>query len=128
MNTIQQIRDQLKLVKPRINLNDLIAAKPNQNQIAALITSIFRYVDKNQVSNFVKNMMAGNEAQAKIEHTKLAYQNYRAMTTKDNESFVGIIFMSQNGEWTNIISTVEELVQNLAVGTIYVMSPDQAPA
>ena len=126
MNTIQQIRDQLKLVKPRINLNDLIAAKPTQNQIAALITSIFRYVDKNQVSNFVKNIMSGNEAQAKIEHTKLAYQNYRAMTTKDNESFVGIIFMSQNGEWTNVISTVEQLVQNLAVGTIYVMSPDQA--
>lgn len=126
MNTIQKVRTQLKLTKPRVNLNDLIAAKPNQAQVTSLITSILRYVNPTQVGNFVKNIMSGNEAEAKIEHTKLAYQNYQAMTAKGKDTFVGIIFMSRRGEWTNTITNLDELVQNLAVGTIYVMSPDQA--
>ena len=40
--------------------------------------------------------------------------------------FVGIIFMSLGGKWSNIVRNIDELVQNLAVGTIYVASPDQA--
>lgn len=126
MNTIQSIRDQLKIEKPRVNINDLIAVKPTQQQVAALITSILRYVDNKSIVPFVKSVLSGNEAQAKIEHTKLAYQNYRAMTAKGKETFVGIIFMSQRGEWSNTVTNIDELVQNLAVGTIYMMSPDQA--
>ena len=85
-----------------------------------------RYVKPTSVGGFVKSVLSGNEQQAKIEHTKLAYQNYRAMTAKGKETFVGIIFMSLNGEWSNTITNIDELVQNLAVGTIYLMSPDQA--
>ena len=126
MNTIDQVRKQLKIEKPRVNIKDLIAAKANQKQLVALITSIMRYVQPTAVGGFVKSVLSGNEQQAKIEHTKLAYQNYRAMTAKGKETFVGIIFMSLNGEWSNTITNIEELVQNLAVGTIYLMSPDQA--
>ena len=126
MNTIQNIRDQLKLEKTRVSLKDLIAAKPNQAQVANLITSIMRYVPQDQTGTFVKAILSGNEAQAKLEHTKMAYANYKAMTAKGEDTFVGIIFMSQKGEWTNVVTTIEELVQNLAVGTIYVMSPDVA--
>ena len=126
MNTIEQVRKQLKIEKPRVNIKDLIAVKANQKQLVALITSIMRYVQPTAVSDFVKSVLSGNEQQAKIEHTKLAYQNYRAMTAKGKETFVGIIFMSLNGEWSNTITNIEELVQNLAVGTIYLMSPDQA--
>jgi hypothetical protein len=126
MNTIEQVRKQLKIEKPRVNIKDLIAVKANQKQLIALITSIMRYVQPTAVGGFVKSVLSGDEQQAKIEHTKLAYQNYRAMTAKGKETFVGIIFMSLNGEWSNTITNIDELVQNLAVGTIYLMSPDQA--
>lgn len=126
MNTVQNIRDQLKLDKTRVNLKDLIAAKPNQAQITNLITSIMRYVPQDQTGTFVKAIMTGNEAQAKLEHTKMAYANYKAMTAKGDDTFVGIIFMGQKGEWSNTVTSIDELVQNLAVGTIYVMSPDVA--
>ena len=126
MNTIEQVRKQLKIEKPRVNIKDLIAAKANQKQLIALITSIMRYVPPTAVGVFVKSVLSGNEQQAKIEHTKLAYQNYRAMTAKGKETFVGIIFMSLNGEWSNTITNIDELIQNLAVGTIYLISPDQA--
>ena len=126
MNTIENVRKQLKIEKPRVNIKDLISVKANQQQLIALITSIMRYVKPTSVGGFVKSVLSGNEQQAKIEHTKLAYQNYRAMTAKGKETFVGIIFMSLNGEWSNTITNIDELVQNLAVGTIYLMSPDQA--
>ena len=126
MNTIENIRKQLKIEKTRVNIKDLIAIKANQQQLIALITSIMRYVKPTAVGGFVKSVLAGNEQQAKIEHTKLAYQNYRIMTAKGKDTFVGIIFMSLNGEWSNTITNIDELVQNLAVGTVYLMSPDQA--
>ena len=126
MNTIENVRKQLKIEKPRVNIKDLISVKANQQQLIALITSIMRYVKPTSVGGFVKSVLSGNEQQAKIEHTKLAYQNYRAMTAKGKETFVGIIFMSLNGEWSNTITNIDELVQNLAVGTVYLMSPDQA--
>ena len=126
MNTIENIRKQLKIEKTRVNIKDLIAIKANQQQLIALITSIMRYVKPTVVGGFVKSVLAGNEQQAKIEHTKLAYQNYRIMTAKGKDTFVGIIFMSLNGEWSNTITNIDELVQNLAVGTVYLMSPDQA--
>jgi len=34
--------------------------------------------------------------------------------------------MSLKGKWSNVIRNIDELVQNLAVSTIYLMSPDQA--
>ena len=37
------------------------------------------------------------------------------------ESFTGIIFMSYKGKWSNVIRNVDELVQNVHVGTPYVM-------
>ena len=126
MNTIETVRKQLKIEKTRVNIKDLIAAKANQQQLIALITSIMRYVKPTSVGGFVKSVLSGNEQQAKIEHTKLAYQNYRSMTAQGKDAFVGIIFMSLNGEWTNTITNMDELVQNLAVGTVYLMSPDQA--
>ena len=126
MNTIETVRKQLKIEKTRVNIKDLIAAKANQQQVIALITSIMRYVKPTSVGGFVKSVLSGNEQQAKIEHTKLAYQNYRSMTAQGKDAFVGIIFMSLNGEWTNTITNMDELVQNLAVGTVYLMSPDQA--
>jgi hypothetical protein len=126
MNTIETVRKQLKIEKTRVNIKDLIAAKANQQQLIALITSIMRYVKPTAVGGFVKSVLSGNEQQAKIEHTKLAYQNYRSMTAQGKDAFVGIIFMSLNGEWTNTITNMDELVQNLAVGTVYLMSPDQA--
>ena len=52
--------------------------------------------------------------------------NYQNMTRQGEDTFVGIIFMSGAKKWSNVVSNVDELVQNLAVGTIYVASPDQA--
>ena len=124
MNTIQNIRDQLKIEKPRVNIKDLMAAKPNQQQVTGLANAIFRHV--NNVAGFVNAVMKNDEAQAKIEHTKLAFTNYQNMTRKGEDTFVGIIFMSGGKKWSNVVSNVDELVQNLAVGTIYVASPDQA--
>ena len=124
MNTIQNIRDQLKIEKPRVNIKDLMAAKPNQQQVTSLANAIFRHVDN--VAGFVNAVMKNDEAQAKIEHTKLAFTNYQNMTRKGEDTFVGIIFMSGGKKWSNVVSNVDELVQNLAVGTIYVASPDQA--
>jgi len=124
MNTIQNIRDQLKIEKPRVNIKDLMAAKPNQQQVTSLANAIFRHVDN--VAGFVNAVMKNDEPQAKIEHTKLAFTNYQNMTRKGEDTFVGIIFMSGGKKWSNVVSNVDELVQNLAVGTIYVASPDQA--
>jgi hypothetical protein len=56
----------------------------------------------------------------------MAYTNYQNMTAAGKDTFVGIIFMSINGQWSNVVRNIDELVQNLAVGTIYVASPDQA--
>jgi len=123
MNTIQNIRDQLKIEKPRVNIKDLMAAKPNQQQVTSLANAIFRHVDN--VAGFVNAVMKNDEPQAKIEHTKLAFTNYQNMTRKGEDTFVGIIFMSGGKKWSNVVSNVDELVQNLAVGTIYVASPDQ---
>jgi hypothetical protein len=125
MNTIQNVRDQLKIEKPRVNLKDLIAANPKQEQVVALTKAIFRHVGNN-VGGFVKAIMAKDEATAKVEHTKMAYTNYQNMTAAGKDTFVGIIFMSLNGQWSNVVRNIDELVQNLAVGTIYVASPDQA--
>ena len=124
MNTIQNIRDQLKIEKPRVNIKDLIAAKPNQQQVTSLANAIFRHVDN--VAGFVNAVMKNDETQAKIEHTKLAFTNYQNMTRKGEDTFVGIIFMSGGKKWSNVVSNIDELLQNLAVGTIYVASPDQA--
>ena len=124
MNTIQNIRDQLKIEKPRVNIKDLIAAKPNQQQVTSLANAIFRHVDN--VAGFVNAVMKNDEPQAKIEHTKLAFTNYQNMTRKGEDTFVGIIFMSGGKKWSNVVSNIDELLQNLAVGTIYVASPDQA--
>ena len=125
MNTIQNVRDQLKIEKPRVNLKDLIAANPKQEQVVVLTKAIFRHVGDN-IGGFVKAIMAKDEATAKVEHTKMAYTNYQNMTAAGKDTFVGIIFMSLNGKWSNVIRNIDELVQNLAVGTIYVASPDQA--
>ena len=125
MNTIQNVRDQLKIEKPRVNLKDLIAANPKQEQVVALTKAIFRHVGDN-IGGFVKAIMAKDEATAKVEHTKMAYTNYQNMTAAGKDTFVGIIFMSLNGKWSNVVRNIDELVQNLAVGTIYVASPDQA--
>jgi hypothetical protein len=124
MNTIQNIRDQLKIEKPRVNINDLIAANPNQQQVTALAQSIFRHVDS--VAPFVAAVLKKDEKSAKIEHTKLSYQNYQNMTAQGKNKFVGIIFMSGAKKWSNVVTNIDELVQNVAIGTIYVMSPDQA--
>ena len=125
MNTIQNVRDQLKIEKPRVNLKDLIAANPTQEQVVVLTKAIFRHVGDN-IGGFVKAIMAKDEATAKVEHTKMAYTNYQNMTAAGKDTFVGIIFMSLNGKWSNVIRNIDELIQNLAVGTIYVASPDQA--
>jgi hypothetical protein len=125
MNTIQNIRDQLKIEKPRVNLKDLMAANPKQEQVVALTKAIFRYVGDN-IGSFVKAVMAKDEATAKLEHTKMAYINYQNMSAAGDDKFVGIIFMSLAGKWSNVVRNIDELVQNLAVGTIYVASPDQA--
>ena len=117
--------DQLKIEKTRVNLKDLIAANPKQEQVVALAKSIFRHVGDN-VAGFVNAIMKKDEASAKLEHTKLAYTNYQTMSAAGEDKFVGIIFMSLNGKWSNVIRNIDELVQNLAVGTIYVASPDQA--
>ena len=125
MNTIQNVRDQLKIEKPRVNLKDLIAANPKQEQVVALTKAIFRHVGNN-VGGFVNAIMKKDEATAKVEHTKMAYMNYQNMSSAGDDKFVGIIFMSLGGKWSNIVRNIDELVQNLAVGTIYVASPDQA--
>ena len=124
MNMIQNVRDQLKIEKPRVNIKDLMAANPSQQQVTSLANAIFRHVDN--VTGFVNAVMKKDETQAKIEHTKLAFTNYQNMTRKGEDTFVGIIFMSGGKKWSNVVSNVDELVQNLAVGTIYVASPDQA--
>ncbi len=124
MNMIQNVRDQLKIEKPRVNIKDLMAANPSQQQVTSLANAIFRHVDN--VAGFVNAVMKKDETQAKIEHTKLAFTNYQNMTRKGEDTFVGIIFMSGGKKWSNVVSNVDELVQNLAVGTIYVASPDQA--
>ena len=125
MNTIQNVRDQLKIQKPRVNLKDLIAANPKQEQVVALTKAIFRHVGDN-IGGFVNAIMKKDEATAKVEHTKMAYMNYQNMSSAGDDKFVGIIFMSLGGKWSNIVRNIDELVQNLAVGTIYVASPDQA--
>tara|TARA_B100000575_G_C23084454_1_gene624930 strand:- start:25 stop:1209 length:1185 start_codon:yes stop_codon:yes gene_type:complete len=125
MNTIQNVRDQLKIEKPRVNLKDLIGANPTQEQVVALTKAIFRHVGDN-VGGFVNAIMKKDEASAKVEHTKMAYMNYQNMSSAGDDKFVGIIFMSLGGKWSNIVRNIDELVQNLAVGTIYVASPDQA--
>ena len=125
MNTIQNVRDQLKIEKPRVNLKDLIAANPKQEQVVALTKAIFRHVGNN-IGGFVNAIMKKDEATAKVEHTKMAYMNYQNMSSAGDDKFVGIIFMSLGGKWSNIVRNIDELVQNLAVGTIYVASPDQA--
>ena len=124
MNTIQNVRDQLKIEKPRVNIKDLIAANPNQQQVTSLANAIFRHVEN--VTGFVNAIMKKDENMAKIEHTKLAFTNYQNMTRQGADTFVGIIFMSGGKKWSNVITNIEELVQNIAVGTIYVASPDQA--
>jgi hypothetical protein len=124
MNTIQNVRDQLKIEKPRVNLKDLIAANPNQQQVASLAKAIFRHVDS--IAPFVNAIMKKDEGAAKLEHTKLAYQNYQNMTAQGKDAFVGIIFMSGAKKWSNTVTNINELTQNVAVGTIYVASPDQA--
>ena len=124
MNMIQNVRDQLKIEKPRVNIKDLMAANPSQQQVTSLANAIFRHVDN--VAGFVNAVMKKDETQAKIEHTKLAFTNYQNMTRKGEDTFVGIIFMSGGKKWSNVVANVDELVQNLAVGTIYVASPDQA--
>jgi len=124
MNMIQNVRDQQKIEKTRVNIKDLIAANPTQQQVTSLANAIFRHVDN--VAGFVNAVMKKNEALAKVEHTKLAFTNYQNMTRKGEDTFVGIIFMSGAKKWSNVVSNVDELVQNLAVGTIYVASPDQA--
>jgi len=124
MNMIQNVRDQLKIEKPRVNIKDLMAANPSQQQVTSLANAIFRHVEN--VAGFVNAVMKKDETQAKIEHTKLAFTNYQNMTRKGEDTFVGIIFMSGGKKWSNVVSNVDELVQNLAVGTIYVASPDQA--
>ena len=124
MNTIQNIRDQLKIEKPRVNIKDLMVAKPTQEQVTSLAKAIFRHVDN--VSGFVNAVMKNNEAQAKLEHTKLAFTNYQNMTRQGKDTFVGIIFMSGAKKWSNVVTNIDELIQNIAVGTIYVASPDQA--
>ena len=125
MNTIQNIRDQLKIEKPRVNLKDLIAANPKQEQVVAITKAIFRHVGDN-IGGFVNAIMKKDEATAKLEHTKMAYMNYQNMSASGDDKFVGIIFMSLGGKWSNVVRNIDELVQNLAVGTIYVASPDQA--
>ena len=124
MNTIQNVRDQLKIEKPRVNIKDLIAANPNQQQVTALANAIFRHVDN--VAGFVNAVMKKDEGAAKLEHTKLAFSNYQNMTRQGDDTFVGIIFMSGAKKWSNVVSNLDELVQNVAIGTIYVASPDQA--
>ena len=124
MNTIQNVRDQLKIEKPRVNLKDLIAANPNQQQVASLTKAIFRHVDN--IAPFVNAIMKKDEGAAKLEHTKLAYQNYQNMTAQGKDTFVGIIFMSGAKKWSNVVTNIDQLIQNVAVGTVYVASPDQA--
>jgi len=124
MNTIQNVRDQLKIEKPRVNIKDLIAANPNQQQVTALANAIFRHVDN--VAGFVNAIMKKDEGAAKLEHTKLAFSNYQNMTRQGDDTFVGIIFMSGAKKWSNVVTNLDELVQNIAIGTIYVASPDQA--
>ena len=124
MNTIQNVRDQLKIEKPRVNLKDLIEANPNQQQVAALAKAIFRHTSN--IAPFVNAIMKKDEGAAKLEHTKLAYQNYQNMTAQGKDTFVGIIFMSGAKKWSKVVRSVDDLIQNVAVGTIYVASPDQA--
>ena len=118
-------KEQLGIDKPRVNIKDLIAANPQQGQVVAIAKAIFRHVGDN-VSGFVNAIMKKDEATAKLEHTKLAYVNYQNMSAAGTDKFVGIIFMSLKGKWSNVIRNIDELVQNVRVGTIYVMSPDQA--
>ena len=66
MNMIQNVRDQLKIEKPRVNIKDLMAANPSQQQVTSLANAIFRHVDN--VAGFVNAVIKKNEAQAKIEH------------------------------------------------------------
>ena len=48
------------------------------------------------------------------------------MTAQGKETFVGILFMSGAKKWSKVVKSVDDLIQNVAVGTIYVASPDQA--
>jgi len=121
--TLQQVKEQLGIDKPRVNIKDLIAANPKQAQVVAIAKAIFRHVGNH--AGFVNAVMKKDEATAKIEHTKLAYVNYQTMSAAGDDKFVGIIFMSLKGKWSNVIRNIDELVQNVAVGTIYLMSPDQ---
>jgi len=124
MNTIQNVKDQLKIEKPRVNIKDLINANPNQQQVASLANAIFRHVSN--IAPFVNAIMKKDESSAKLEHTKLAYTNYQNMTAQGKDTFTGIIFMSGAKKWANVVTNVQQLVTNVAVGTIYVASPDQA--
>ena len=118
--TLEKVRTQLGIQKTRVNLKDLIAANPKQAQVVAIAKSIFRYVGDN-VAGFVNAIMKKDEATARVEHAKLAFTNYKLMSAKDGESFTGIIFMSYQGKWSKVVSDVDQLVQNIAVGTPYVM-------
>jgi hypothetical protein len=118
--TLEKVRTQLGIQKTRVNLKDLIAANPKQAQVVAIAKSIFRYVGNN-VAGFVNAIMQKDEATARVEHAKLAFTNYKLMSAKDGESFTGIIFMSYQGKWSKVVSDVDQLVQNIAVGTPYVM-------
>ena len=118
--TLEKVRTQLGIQKTRVNLKDLIAANPKQAQVVAIAKSIFRYVGNN-VAGFVNAIMQKDEATARVEHAKLAFTNYKLMSAKDGESFTGIIFMSYQGKWSKVVSDVDQLVQNITVGTPYVM-------
>ena len=126
MNVLNQAKEQLGIEKPRANINDVIAANPKQGQVLAIAKAIFRHVGDNALAGFVNAIMKKDEASAKIEHTKLAYINYQTMSAAGDDQFVGIIFMSLKGKWSNVIRNIDELVPNLAVSTIYLISPDQA--
>jgi len=126
MNVLNQAKEQLGIEKPRANIKDVIAANPEQGQVLAIAKAIFRHVSDDALAGFVNAIMKKDEAGAKLEHTKLAYINYQTMSAQGEDKFVGIIFMSLKGKWSNVIRNIDELVQNLAVSTIYLMSPDQA--
>ena len=126
MNVLNQAKEQLGIEKPRANIKDVIAANPQQGQVLAIAKAIFRHVSDDALAGFVNAIMKKDEAGAKLEHTKLAYINYQTMSAQGEDKFVGIIFMSIKGKWSNVIRNIDELVQNLAVSTIYLMSPDQA--
>ena len=103
--------------------NEIDDVWSQNEQIIKIMTEMNAKIDSLKSENAV---MKKNESLAKVQHTKLAFTNYQNMTRQGDDTFVGIIFMSGAKKWSNVVSNVDELVQNLAVGTIYVASPDQA--